>query len=350
MSSIALIQQGETPRSPALARSPSSLSRVVSAARLSLSPSSPALVRSPSRLSLSPSSPALVRSPSARGLFAPAKSDAENARAEMRARSRAMVERARETQVMGSKQASALVRHGLHHAASPPGLLPTASQMLERSSGMYTEYKLRRSKSGSREPELAHQVDELRRGAAPVPQGRTPSAAATPSVVATPTAAVAAVPGLAPAEALPDGDEWDPLTPTRQPTYEGQRPLPAKLPRIQTVHLDSGLSELQSGSILTDAHAVFTLMDRGTTGTLDMAEVADLRRRLKRIHPDRYPAPLTPGFAEQIVSRVKDKDGDGVVSRPEWIDFVIAQSKEKGERPVQKLLRVIARELARRWA
>ena len=92
----------------------------------------------------------------------------------------------------------------------------------------------------------------------------------------------------------------------------------ARLPKIQATHLDASLSGLSSESILTEAHTVFTLIDRNSTGTLDMEEVAELRRCLKKMHPDRYPHPLTPGIADQIVGKVMDRDGNGVVDFQEF--------------------------------
>lgn len=158
-------------------------------------------------------------------------------------------------------------------------------------------------------------------------------------------------------EALPKGQlhggARDPPAAMSAPALGGRLPVPdpesVRLTGMLATHLDASLSGMHSGSILTEAHAVFTLLDRDTTGTLDMAELVDLRRRLKKIHPDRYPDPLTPAFADRIVGRAVESGGKGMVSRPDWIDFVIAQSKETGERPMKKLMNVLAREMARRW-
>ena len=82
-------------------------------------------------------------------------------------------------------------------------------------------------------------------------------------------------------------------------------------------------------------------------GALDSRELKELRHYIRGIHPDRFPHPLTPAIADQIMG--VDSDGDGCISRPEWIDFVIAQAKTHGERPVKRLMKVLANELARRW-
>ena len=66
-------------------------------------------------------------------------------------------------------------------------------------------------------------------------------------------------------------------------------------------------------------------------------------------YPDLYPYPLTPAIAEKVVGSVLDTDGDGVVDRGEWIDFITKHAGEVGERPMLKLMQVLSKRLAMKW-
>jgi hypothetical protein len=88
---------------------------------------------------------------------------------------------------------------------------------------------------------------------------------------------------------------------------------------------------------------------RDTNGTLDMAELEELRVALKFLHPDLYPWPLTPAIADQVVGSALDTDGDGVISRTEWLNFVIEMARKHSEKAMLKLMQVLSKELAKKW-
>ena len=283
--------------SPALASSPSSLSRAVSSARLSLSPSSPALVATPSR----------------RGLYAPAQSEAELAKAESKARARVMVEQAREAMA-----ASARIAAHLRPAQSPSQgaiLLPTAAQMREanlRHLKRHRKHQGSPSKIGSLSPEqqlfastplvaetrvsrdLHNEVRPAGGGEAPASGTSrlnfTPLQGRSMARLTPPTSTMAMEPATPPArppmsahsqpdvghdaggvfsgtaEALPHGGPWRPGAAMRPSVLGGMRPVPSSeaLPSIRREHLDATLSSLKTESILDDAHAIFTSADRDT--------------------------------------------------------------------------------------
>lgn len=106
---------------------------------------------------------------------------------------------------------------------------------------------------------------------------------------------------------------------------------------------------LKSTGLLNECHTVFTLADADTNGTLDMDELKMMQQCLKNIHPDLYPAPLTPAIADEVVGNALDTDGDGVISRAEWVAFITKQAHQNGERPMLKLMQVLAKQLATMW-
>jgi hypothetical protein len=80
-----------------------------------------------------------------------------------------------------------------------------------------------------------------------------------------------------------------------------------------------------------------------------MEEMKLLQRCMKELHPDLYPYPLTPAIADKVVGHALDTDGDGVVDRGEWVDFITKQAAEYGERPMLKLMQVLGKRLATKW-
>lgn len=74
-----------------------------------------------------------------------------------------------------------------------------------------------------------------------------------------------------------------------------------------------------------------------------------MRQLVQRVHPDLYPAPLTPAFAAKFTGSCIDTDGSGDVDRGEWLDFVLKAARENGERPMLKLMQLIGKQLADQW-
>ena len=105
---------------------------------------------------------------------------------------------------------------------------------------------------------------------------------------------------------------------------------------------------LRSTGLIFEAHRVYTLADRDRNGTLDMEEIEMMRKCMQRMHPDLYPHPLTPAFAQQICSNI-DTDGSGDVDRVEWINFITQQARQHGERPMLKLMQVLGKQLDKLW-
>ena len=58
------------------------------------------------------------------------------------------------------------------------------------------------------------------------------------------------------------------------------------------------------------------------------------------------PCPLP---APKVVGSALDSDGDGVISRGEWIAFITKQAHANGERPMLKLMQVLSKQLASMW-
>ena len=85
-----------------------------------------------------------------------------------------------------------------------------------------------------------------------------------------------------------------------------------------------------------------TVADWDTNGTLDVEELKGLHYVLKGLGKEHFPHPLTPSFAEKAVAAVLDTDGDGLISRSEWINFVINESHAHGEAPMLKLMQTLA--------
>lgn len=156
-----------------------------------------------------------------------------------------------------------------------------------------------------------------------------------------------------------------------------------------------------------EAHTVFTLADWDTSNTLDPDELAKLRGCLRRLSPDLYPHPLTPEIADkvratsprvspnqllqkvaapgrvraasgvalartafsvlfeilclpsssllssraskQVVAEAMDSNDDGLIDRGEWIDFIAAQARKVGERPMLKLMQLLNVHLQPMW-
>lgn len=69
---------------------------------------------------------------------------------------------------------------------------------------------------------------------------------------------------------------------------------------------------------------------------------------LQRVHPESFPHPLTPAFAEQLCASI-DTDGSGDVDRVEWINFITQQARRHGERPMLKLMQVLGKQLDKLW-
>ena len=105
---------------------------------------------------------------------------------------------------------------------------------------------------------------------------------------------------------------------------------------------------LNSTGLIFEAHRVYTLADRDRNGSLDMKEVEMMRRCLQRVHPESFPHPLTPAFAEQLCASI-DTDGSGDVDRVEWINFITQQARRHGERPMLKLMQVLGKQLDKLW-
>ena len=59
--------------------------------------------------------------------------------------------------------------------------------------------------------------------------------------------------------------------------------------------------------------------------------------------------PCTPALAKKITGAALDTDGDGVIDRGEWIAFVTEQAHTHGERPVLKLMQMLAKQLETMW-
>ena len=181
----------------------------------------------------------------------------------------------------------------------------------------------------------------------------------------------------------------------KQQQEEEEQKEKAKQARLRHDQLDSRYSCLQSTGLLNEIHTVFTLgacavaarsehpsssllqparllthaqlracpplclartlldgitADRDTNGTLDMDELKLLQQCMRELHPDLYPHPLTPAIAEKVVGSILDTDGDGVVDRGEWVDFITKQAAQNGERPMLKLMQTLGKRLATKWA
>lgn len=109
--------------------------------------------------------------------------------------------------------------------------------------------------------------------------------------------------------------------------------------------IDFAAAGLSSNMLLYEAHNVFTLADADTSGGLDMKELAFLRSCIHAIPRDHLPYPLTPRIADKVVGSALDTNGDGIISRPEWIDFVLLEVKENGEKAMLQLMKVLAKQL-----
>ena len=119
--------------------------------------------------------------------------------------------------------------------------------------------------------------------------------------------------------------------------------------KLEASHLTGDQAGLKSTGLIFEAHRVFTLSDSDRNGTLDVQEMQRMQRMLTQIDPDLYPAPLTPAFANKVISAAIDTDGDGVVDRGEWIAFVTQQAKASGERPMLKLMQLLGKQLDKCW-
>ena len=119
--------------------------------------------------------------------------------------------------------------------------------------------------------------------------------------------------------------------------------------KLDASHLTGQQAGLNSTGLIYEAHRVFTLSDSDRNGTLDVQEMQRMQRMLTQIDPDLYPAPLTPAFANKVISAAIDTDGDGVVDRGEWIAFVTQQAKASGERPMLKLMQLLGKQLDKCW-
>ena len=81
-----------------------------------------------------------------------------------------------------------------------------------------------------------------------------------------------------------------------------------------------------------------------------MYQLKLLQQCMRELRPELYPHPLTPAFAEKVVGSVIDTDGDGVVDRREWVDFITRQAaKNGGERPMLKLMQMLGKRLDAVW-
>jgi hypothetical protein len=171
---------------------------------------------------------------------------------------------------------------------------------------------------------------------------------------------------------------------------------------LRSAQLDRAQAGLKSTGLMHEAHQVFTLADWDTSNTLDSDELAKLRTCLRHVNPDLYPHPLTPDIADkvshpshdahikctvpymhpsysylsltppswlpparhpslcapsllapsacaQVVGEAMDSNGDGVIDRGEWIDFITSQAREVGERPMLKLMQILNHALQPMW-
>ena len=80
-----------------------------------------------------------------------------------------------------------------------------------------------------------------------------------------------------------------------------------------------------------------------------MNELKLLQQCMRELRPELYPHPLTPAIAKKVVGSVIDTNGDGVVDRGEWVDFITKQAAENGERPMLKLMQILGKRLDAVW-
>lgn len=108
---------------------------------------------------------------------------------------------------------------------------------------------------------------------------------------------------------------------------------------------DPGAAGLNSSMLLYEAHNVFTLADWDTSGGLDMKEVALIRQCVQTIPKEHLPYPLSPAIADKVVGQVLDTNGDGIISRTEWIEFILREVEENGEKAMLRLMQVLSKQL-----
>ena len=56
-----------------------------------------------------------------------------------------------------------------------------------------------------------------------------------------------------------------------------------------------------------------------------------------------------PSACAQVLGEAMDSNGDGVIDRGEWIDFITSQAREVGERPMLKLMQILNHALQPMW-
>lgn len=118
--------------------------------------------------------------------------------------------------------------------------------------------------------------------------------------------------------------------------------------RLDHGQMTGDAAGLRSTGLIFEAHRVYTLADRDRNGTLDMEEIELMRKCLQRVHPELWPHPLTPAFAEGICGGI-DTDNSGDVDRGEWVTFITEQARAYGERPMLKLMQVLGKQLDKLW-
>ena len=72
---------------------------------------------------------------------------------------------------------------------------------------------------------------------------------------------------------------------------------------------------------------------------------AQVRMLLKSLGSHHAP----PGFADKLLFSGIDTDGNGLIDRVEWVNFVAKQSKVYGERGMFKLLQTMRNEMDQKW-
>jgi len=110
---------------------------------------------------------------------------------------------------------------------------------------------------------------------------------------------------------------------------------------------DAGLN---STGLVFEAHQVFTFADRDRNGSIDRGELDFVRRILDSIPDDLIPAPLTKQLADRAMTWEKiDTDGNGTIDRNEWVAYVIREARVHGERPMLRLMQVLAKNVNDMW-